>query len=85
MDEKKIINILGKPFSKYHEGLNHYVFQYAKMGLAFGTGIEINVHIKNKKYIGIYMENFDSGFYKCTVDECPKIIDKNVFNQYIPR
>lgn len=84
MEEKDIIRILGKPFSKSHKESDSYVFRYAKEGLPFGSGIEVSVHVKNKIYIGIYMESFDSGFYKCTLKSCPKITDKNMYNQHIP-
>ena len=85
MKEEDVVSMLGKPFSKVHKETNFYFLEYAKRGLPLGGGIEIYVYIRNKKYTGIRMEKNDSGFYTCILKDCPKIIDKDIYNQHIPK
>ena len=80
--EKEIIKILGEPFNQIKQN-DLTIFCYAKEGLPFGTGIEVYVYIKNKKYVGIRIEEFDLGVYVNTLKQ--NFIDNNKYNKLIPR
>ncbi len=88
MLETDAIQILGEPFyrrkNQFSENNStNYYLEYSKLGL-LDTGVEIYLAIKNNKLIGIYMEYFDIRFYQCTKDKCPNIIDKELYDRFIP-
>ncbi len=81
MNDEDVLNILGKPFNTF-SSKEKYILSYAKKGVVFYT--EVYMYIKNNKLDGIHMEFDDVGFYTCTYDYCPKVIDRYTYDITIP-
>ena len=82
MSKDKLINILDEPFKKFYKRGMHY-FVYSKAGIGVGQ-IEIYLYIKNDRLNGILMEFDDRGFYYCSNQKCPKVLDQQMYDSNIP-
>jgi len=87
MDEGKVIQILGEPFSrKISEDNNGYRLNYTTLSFVGTDGTQVYLYIENRKLTTIVMKDFsDYGFFFCDERKCPVFINQKYYDEYIPK
>jgi len=96
MTEQEVKNILGTDCIEFFQGKEYFErnknydtksylqLKYAEPGV-FDSGAEAVVGLTNGKVTRVHVVILNTPIYLCLEDRCPKIMDIDMFNRYVPK